>query len=99
MTHLSCMDNGIKLRRGMPTAWVKFGYDMAVLAGDALLIYAVETAAKAFSMTEHGERVGRAIGLLAEINRHLRNDWRSGCRCGADRQAHSGRKSWILFTV
>ena len=39
---------------------------MAVLAGDALLIYAVETAAKAFSMTEHGERVGRAIGLLAE---------------------------------
>ena len=62
---LPCMDND-QLRRGMPTAWVKFGYDMAVLAGDALLIYAVETAAKAFSMTEHGERVGRAIGLLAE---------------------------------
>lgn len=62
---LPCMDND-QLRRGMPTAWVKFGYDMAVLAGDALLIYAVETAAKAFAMTEHGERVGRAIGLLAE---------------------------------
>lgn len=62
---LPCMDND-QLRRGMPTVWVKFGYDMAVLAGDALLIYAVETAAKAFSMTEHGERVGRAIGLLAE---------------------------------
>ncbi|HIT65241.1 MAG TPA: polyprenyl synthetase family protein, partial [Candidatus Ventrimonas merdavium] len=40
--------------------------DMAVLAGDALLIYAVETAAKAFSMSAHPERVGRAIGLLAE---------------------------------
>ena len=63
---LPCMDND-QLRRGMPTAWVKFGYDMAVLAGDALLIYAVETAAKAFAMTEHGERVGRAIGLLAVL--------------------------------
>lgn len=62
---LPCMDND-ELRRGMPTAWVKFGYDMAVLAGDALLIYAVETGAKAFAMTEHTDRVGRAIGLLAE---------------------------------
>lgn len=61
---LPCMDND-ELRRGLPTTWVKYGYDMAVLAGDALLIYAVETAAKAFSMTEHTERVGRAIGLLA----------------------------------
>lgn len=62
---LPCMDND-ELRRGMPTVWVKFGYDMAVLAGDALLIYAVETGAKAFAMTEHTDRVGRAIGLLAE---------------------------------
>lgn len=62
---LPCMDND-ELRRGMPTAWVKFGYDMAVLAGDALLIYAVETGAKAFAMTDNTDRVGRAIGLLAE---------------------------------
>ena len=62
---LPCMDND-ELRRGLPTTWVKYGYDMAVLAGDALLIYAVETAAKAFSMSVHPERVGRAIGLLAE---------------------------------
>lgn len=62
---LPCMDND-ELRRGLPTTWVKYGYDMAVLAGDALLIYAVETAAKAFAMTEHPERIGRAIGLLAE---------------------------------
>lgn len=62
---LPCMDND-ELRRGVPTTWVKFGYDMAVLAGDALLIYAVETAAKAFSMTGHADRVGRAIGILAE---------------------------------
>ena len=62
---LPCMDNDT-LRRGKPTAWVKFGYDMAVLAGDGLLIYAVETAAKAFSMTDRADLVGRCIGILAE---------------------------------
>lgn len=62
---LPCMDND-ELRRGLPTTWVKYGYDMAVLAGDALLIYAVETAAKAFSMGEDAAKVGRAIGILAE---------------------------------
>ena len=45
---LPCMDND-ELRRGLPTTWKKFGYDMAVLAGDALMIYAFETASKAFS--------------------------------------------------
>ncbi len=62
---LPCMDND-ELRRGLPTCWVKYGYDMAVLAGDALMIYAFETAAKAFAMTAHADRIGRAIGLLAE---------------------------------
>lgn len=62
---LPCMDND-KLRRGLPTTWVKYGYDMAVLAGDALLIYAVETAAKAFLATNCPDRVGRAIALLTE---------------------------------
>ena len=62
---LPCMDND-ELRRGKPTTWVKYGYDMAVLAGDALLIYAVETAAKACAMTENGGTVARAIGLMAE---------------------------------
>lgn len=74
---LPCMDHD-ELRRGKPTTWVKFGYDMAVLAGDALLIYAVETAAKAFAMCEEIPcpaalvqstdvvRVGRGISLLAE---------------------------------
>lgn len=60
---LPCMDND-ELRRGLPTTWVKYGYDMAVLAGDALLIYAVETAAKAFLATRCPDRVGRAIALL-----------------------------------
>lgn len=61
---LPCMDND-ELRRGVPTTWVKFGYDMAVLAGDALLIYAIETAAKALPMTENSAGVARAMGLLA----------------------------------
>ena len=61
---LPCMDND-ELRRGLPTAWVKYGYDMAVLAGDGLLIYAVETAAKAFAMTDRADLVGRCIGILA----------------------------------
>ncbi len=62
---LPCMDND-QLRRGMPTVWVKYGYDMAVLAGDALLIYAVETGIKACAMTRDGNKVARAVGILAE---------------------------------
>lgn len=62
---LPCMDND-ELRRGLPTTWVKYGYDMAVLAGDGLLIYAVETAAKALSMTPNAAVVGRCIGILAQ---------------------------------
>lgn len=62
---LPCMDNDT-LRRGLPTAWVKFGYDMAVLAGDGLLIYSMETAAKALPMTDKPDRVARCMGILAE---------------------------------
>ena len=62
---LPCMDND-ELRRGLPTTWKKFGYDMAVLAGDALMIYAFETAAKAFAMTAHQDRAAKAIQVLAE---------------------------------
>lgn len=61
---LPCMDND-RLRRGKPTTWVQYGYDMAVLAGDALTIYAFETASNAFCMTDRTDAVGRCIGLLA----------------------------------
>ena len=50
---LPCMDND-EYRRGRKTTWVAYGYDMAVLSGDALLIYAIETASRAFAMTAHG---------------------------------------------
>ena len=62
---LPCMDND-QYRRGLPTAWVAYGYDMAVLAGDGLAVYAFETAAKAFAMTPHTERVARCLELLAQ---------------------------------
>jgi len=65
---LPCMDND-EYRRGLPTTWVKYGYDMAVLAGDALYGYAFETAAKALTLAKGPDmaaRVARCIGVLAE---------------------------------
>ncbi len=62
---LPCMDND-ELRRGLATTWVKFGYDMVFIDWESMVIYSVETAAKAFAQTEHMDRVGRSIGLLAE---------------------------------
>lgn len=46
---LPSMDND-EYRRGRRTTWYVYGEGMAVLAGDALLNYAYETASKAFSM-------------------------------------------------
>ncbi|MBR5738501.1 MAG: polyprenyl synthetase family protein, partial [Lachnospiraceae bacterium] len=45
---LPCMDNDT-LRRGKPSVWAKYGEDMGTLAGDALMLYAFEVAAKAFA--------------------------------------------------
>ncbi len=53
-------------RRGRKTTWVVYGEDMAILAGDALMIYAFETAAKAFKETDRPDLVGTCIGILAE---------------------------------
>lgn len=46
---LPALDND-DYRRGRKTAHIVFGEDMAILAGDSLLNYAYETAAKSFSM-------------------------------------------------
>lgn len=62
---LPCMDND-EFRRGKPTTWKVYGYDMAVLAGDALMIYAFETAAKSLPLGADPGRFGEAVGLLAE---------------------------------
>lgn len=59
---LPCMDNDV-LRRGVPSTWAKYGEDMGTLAGDALMIYAFETAAKS---TADADKVLRCIRILAE---------------------------------
>ena len=48
---LPALDND-DYRRGRKTAHIVYGEAMAILAGDSLLNYAYETAAKAFSMVE-----------------------------------------------
>lgn len=61
---LPALDND-DYRRGRKTAHVVYGEDMAILAGDALLNYAFETASKAFSMEEDPVKTGRAFSILA----------------------------------
>ena len=48
---LPAMDND-SLRRGMPTNHIKYGEDMAILAGDALLNLSIETALKSFEYND-----------------------------------------------
>ena len=62
---LPCMDND-ELRRGKPTTWKVYGYDMAVLAGDALMIFAFETSAKALALGADAATVVKAMGILAQ---------------------------------
>lgn len=59
---LPAMDND-DLRRGMPTNHIKFGEDIAILAGDALLNFAFETALSCKSQSP--ERVLKALRILA----------------------------------
>lgn len=62
---LPAMDND-DYRRGRKTTHVVYGEDMGILAGDALLNYAFETACTAFDMEpEKSLRIGRALKILA----------------------------------
>ena len=62
---LPAMDND-DYRRGRKTTHVVYGEGMGILAGDALLNYAFETAAKAFTMfPEKSLEIGKAIQILA----------------------------------
>ncbi len=63
---LPAMDND-EYRRGRKTTNVVYGEDMAILAGDALLNYAFETAVKAFSLEPSDSLIiGSAIRVLGE---------------------------------
>lgn len=62
---LPAMDND-RYRRGQLTTHAKYGEAMGILAGDALLTYAFETATKAFSASADCARIGRAMQILAQ---------------------------------
>lgn len=62
---LPAIDND-DYRRGRLTTHKVYGEAMGVLSGAALLNYAYETMVKAFSLTEHPERVVRALEVMAE---------------------------------
>lgn len=61
---LPCMDND-SLRRGKPSCHICFGEDIALLAGDALLTLAFETAAS--GSPQNSESTVRAVRLLARL--------------------------------
>ena len=63
---LPAMDND-EYRRGKKTTWAVYGEAMAVLAGDALLNYAFETALKAFEREGADvKRISHALSILAK---------------------------------
>ncbi len=63
---LPAMDDD-ELRRGRKTTHVVYGEDMGILAGDALLNYAFETAASAFEeYPKESLKIGKAIGILGK---------------------------------
>lgn len=65
---LPAMDND-EYRRGRETTWKVYGDGMGVLAGDALLNYAFETAISAFKLTDEktdAESVADALSVLAK---------------------------------
>lgn len=61
---LPAMDND-EYRRGKKTTHVVYGEAMAILAGDALLTYAFETAAKALDIEPQNPGIGKAICILS----------------------------------
>lgn len=64
---LPCMDDDM-MRRGKASTWAEYGEDIGVLTGDALMMYAFETAATAFETSidpDELSRIGKAVGILA----------------------------------
>ena len=62
---LPAMDND-EYRRGKLTTHAKYGHAMGILAGDALLNFAFETAVSAFDYGEDPGRVAKALQILAK---------------------------------
>lgn len=62
---LPAMDDD-EYRRGKKTTHAVYGEAMGILAGDALLNFAYETAAQAFAMDAKGADVGQAFSVLTK---------------------------------
>lgn len=62
---LPAMDND-EYRRGKKTTHAVYGEAMGILAGDALLNYAFETALKAFDVEPDNQNIGKALQVLAK---------------------------------
>ena len=82
---LPCMDND-EYRRGRKTTHAVYGEGMAVLAGDALLNLAFETASSAFSLTENEEELRRAARAMQILSAKSGIGGMIGGQC-ADTQA------------
>lgn len=62
---LPAMDND-EYRRGKKTTHAVYGEAMGILAGDALLNFAFETAFKAFDIEPDNKNIGKALQVLAK---------------------------------
>ena len=62
---LPAMDND-EYRRGQKTTHVAYGEAMGILAGDALLNYAYETANSAFEVGTDYQKIGKALMVLSK---------------------------------
>lgn len=62
---LPAMDNDF-MRRGKPTTHAVYGEAMGILAGDALLTYAFETAVRAFALEPENPAIPKALEILAK---------------------------------
>lgn len=62
---LPAMDND-EYRRGKETTWKVYGEAMGILAGDALLNLAFETATQAFDLDPANPAIGRALQILSK---------------------------------
>lgn len=65
---LPAMDND-EYRRGRKTTWSVYGEAMGILAGDGLLNYAFETAAKSFLRCPSQEHMGRVAAAFVTLSR------------------------------
>lgn len=88
---MPAMDND-EYRRGRKTTWVVYGEGMAVLAGDALLNYAYETAMKAFDLCKDAEETANVIKAVKLLARNAGIYGMVGGQC-ADLEAEKNPQS------